>query len=1647
MRALVRVFCLTAALGLVACGDDDPPAPSGICGDGTVDAGESCDDGNTSGGDGCSETCVSETGGGETCADGADDDGDGLTDCDDPDCAGDAACASAEVCDDGEDNDGDGSTDCDDADCDGDAACVDIEVCDDGADNDGDDAVDCDDADCADNAACGSDDEICDDGIDNDGDLATDCEDFDCNDDPACTEICDDGEDNDGDDDVDCDDDDCAEDPFCAGTCGDGVIEGAEECDDGEANSDDDPDACRTDCTAAACGDGVIDTDEECDGGDDCNDDCTLAGFCGDGEITGDEECDDGDDNSDEDADACRTDCSAASCGDLVVDEGEQCDGGDDCNDDCTLVPGCGNGLIEDGEECDDGIENSDLIPDSCRTSCVLPTCGDEVVDAGEECDLGDDNGDESECSATCSVNLDVACVDVLELVDLSVDGEEFDGGVRYAGSTRDAAGDHAPGDGCVEDPAATGGDIMFVYTPTEDGPFVASTANLGTVADTIVYRVNNCSDQVPGVCDDDTDGVGSEIIIEDGVAGIQYFIVVDSHGDGGLFRLDITSIDGVSGDGEECSDTILCSEGLLCLDDICVEDAAPVLESITAVTNEVGVTTHTFAGTDANLDAESWFIDSVTLADGTVNDGGIFSTFPPLVEWDGDAFSIEFGIDWVAFQGQAITELTGHVVDARGNESETLTITVDPYTPPTGGLVEGDPCDIARVADLCDEPFTCTETEDGDVCGDPVAPVLDAVSAERTASDAVRFFMDGTDANGDVTLWGVTFLDAEGGIVFGPTEFGLDGTTVGETAFGHHSLVVGLTAGFAAQAEIRLIDATGLESGTLVVDIPNPTVSGTAGPCDPEGIIASCEPGLACSPGDDGWSCQPGEAPTVTLLEAAYLDLLTLETIVFYVEGTDPNGDVTEMDITVFDVDGGAAGLTITNTQMTPDPTGRAVFAFTSVDIGTGGALFVDSAVVLRDSTGLESEPVFDPLGEEVGEGDECTPDGTGGACTDGLVCGIEGTCEEALPPELISLSAVRLSAGEVQFVIEGADPNGDVVGQTSSLLDAEGAVVVGPIDLIIDDDVTGLDEFTVTSTIGGFDVFPEATDVDLLLRDSAGLTSETLSVVIPVLRGAGEECVGDGVTDLCEDGTSCVEGVCTGTPPTISDATAIQNEDNSRLLDVTVNGTDPDGDVVSMDIDFLDAEGESITGGPITIDAAALADPFGVTYVDADFTFRVQFNWEGALILGVQDAVVTVTDSLGETTEPFEFSFRPTVGLASECDAEEIEVFCATGFACIEGLCDVDPDDLCGGIEIIDVAAEGEFVEGVGTYVAFDSNGADNLAEADCGPFGPSAGAEVAAYWVAPSPGTLTVTTMTEATGSYDTYIYARIGFCSDPDAEVACNDDFGGTLQSSITFDVGEADEVFIILDGYGAGGTGEALFIFEPTAGAGDSCEEVPCADGLFCDGTATCVALTELDGDCSEVPCEDGLTCDEESVCRAPIDEGGECGGVVPCVEGLHCSEALLCVPPLLEGELCGGPVPCEEGLVCDETCVAPGGSCDVATVVASDAVTFDGVLGDDFDDHAAPCGLNGPEIVFEWTSDTTGAVTIDTSGSEVFDTILYVNEGVCGDIEAAICNDDEDGLGFQSLVEIDATAGTTYFFYVEAYGGGETGGITGNITR
>jgi len=213
-------------------------------------------------------------------------------------------------------------------------------------------------------------DEECDDGntIDGDGCSAA------CETEGGPETDCGDGVDNDADGLVDCADSDCASDPTCAPVCGNGLVEGGEECDDGNTI---DGDGCTAACEDEAgpetnCEDR---DDNDGDGLVDCADpDCTDDPFClcGNGQPDPGEACDDG---NNADGDGCSSDCQVE-IGPEVCNDGidNDTDGLVDCADsDCAndpaCMPMCGNGIVEAGEECDDG---NSVDGDGCSSTCLV---------------------------------------------------------------------------------------------------------------------------------------------------------------------------------------------------------------------------------------------------------------------------------------------------------------------------------------------------------------------------------------------------------------------------------------------------------------------------------------------------------------------------------------------------------------------------------------------------------------------------------------------------------------------------------------------------------------------------------------------------------------------------------------------------------------------------------------------------------------------------------------------------------------------------------------------------------------------------------------------------------------------------------------------------------------------------------------------------------------------------------------------------------------------------------------------------------------------------------------------------------------------------------------------------------------------------
>ena len=206
-------------------------------------------------------------------------------------------------------------------------------------------------------------------------------------------------------------------DASAAGVCGNKVVDGHEDCDDGNSVNGD---GCENDCTFT-CTAGVATGDLKCDhnpcngattcGADHlchpgaplpngaacgtgkiCNAGACADAVCGDKIITAPEECDDGNTTPGDGCDACKFSCVSADAARNCTPT-DACKGKGTCND-TTHVCAPGTPLA-DGAACGSG--------QVCKGgTCIPATCGDGIVEQGEDCDFAAANGAGSGCEVTC---------------------------------------------------------------------------------------------------------------------------------------------------------------------------------------------------------------------------------------------------------------------------------------------------------------------------------------------------------------------------------------------------------------------------------------------------------------------------------------------------------------------------------------------------------------------------------------------------------------------------------------------------------------------------------------------------------------------------------------------------------------------------------------------------------------------------------------------------------------------------------------------------------------------------------------------------------------------------------------------------------------------------------------------------------------------------------------------------------------------------------------------------------------------------------------------------------------------------------------------------------------------------------------------
>jgi fibro-slime domain-containing protein len=534
----------TTDLGGTGTLPDAPPIPTGpTCGDGKVEAPETCDDTNSTPGDGCSGVCTIEPN--YSCP-----------------TAG-APCVSLVVCGDGKLT---GSEACDDSgmvDGDGCSAMCTVELgytC----PTPGQPCVK------TVNPRCG----------DGSIDVGEGCDDMNTDSGDGCSSTClrepgwkcpmpgkl------------------CEKDPYC----GDGKLDPNEQCDDGNNKP---ADGCTGACTkepfydcptpgapcvsTIVCGDGKITGDEACDdnnamAGDGCSADCkqveggwmcpstggkctkVFVPVCGDGMLSFGEVCDDGNTVA---GDGCAADCKTVQQGWRCPTPGMK----------CSLIAVCGDGILSPGEQCDDGTATA--AQDGCGANCILQpdficpvpgapcvstiVCGDGKLGGQEVCDDGNTkaiNNVNDGCSSDCkTIGAGWDC----PVPGIACKAKTCGDGMRRGAEQCDD-GNPTPNDGCtncVLDPQKPADDFGWVCTEDANGKSTCgpTTCGLGT------------GRQGTEQCDDspDTDPAKQNLDLTDGCTPQCHAVpkcppgggpCTTACGDGMLLPVDIAN-------GQECDD------------------------------------------------------------------------------------------------------------------------------------------------------------------------------------------------------------------------------------------------------------------------------------------------------------------------------------------------------------------------------------------------------------------------------------------------------------------------------------------------------------------------------------------------------------------------------------------------------------------------------------------------------------------------------------------------------------------------------------------------------------------------------------------------------------------------------------------------------------------------------------------------------------------------------------------------------------------------------------------------------------------------------------------------------------------------------------------------------------------------------------
>ena len=447
------------------------------------------------------------------------------------------------------------------------------------------------------------------------------------------------------------------------------------------------------------------------------------------------------------------------------------------------------------------------------------------------------------------------------------------------------------------------------------------------------------------------------------------------------------------------------------------------------------------------------------------------------------------------------------------------------------------------------------------------------------------------------------------------------------------------------------------------------------------------------------------------------------------------------------------------------------------------------------------------------AGTGNDSADGGDGSETSGGGSAGFQGTGVLALTK--VEAHVVGRQGDAVRFSLEGSRTDAGVYSIAVTFEDADG-MPVNVFDAAWDGAASSAEgripfdapvkaiDFTATATSAPIDEIAKLAKARVRLIDGRDQTSEETEVKIVAQKqlAAGAACDPTNVNDRCEIGSSCSGKVCTaGVAPTIAEVKYVHGP---KIL---IRGTDPDDDLSSLHVEFLDASNK-----PVIIDPDTMITTFD--YPARNRSLSSIFFEQETPAPPVEKAVsrvrVTAIDSLGHQSTPTtaDLGNVTRAGDGITCDPRGFigcitDSVCGPGTSVNSGKCvklktarsaqcstDVKLDPSKG------ITTAAGRIDGTSLWdPPAQCTNPENVDFPE---------ASVSLHLASPVS-QLTVSTLRPET-SIDTVVYLMPACASDTSTALGCNDDgTGGGYASSFTLsDVPAGDYTIVVEAGQPAGG---------------------------------------------------------------------------------------------------------------------------------------------------------------------------------------------------------------------------------------------------